>query len=127
MRKRSIAVVGAAAVVMTMWGGTAAQAHEQSWGWRACGPTLLQNCGTAYVSSNHRTLTVCDEEADGLGFWTAYQRSDGRSGTVKDTNGSASGCGKGTAPSGVTITKVRLVQNLGGGTTVYLGDWRAVS
>lgn len=127
MRKRSIATVGAAAVAMTLWGGTAAQAQNMQWGWRACGVAHLQNCGTAYISNGHRTLTVCDEEADGLGFWTAFKRSDGGSGTIKDGNGSASGCGSGTAPSGSAITQVRLVQNLGGGTTVYLGDWRTVS
>ncbi|MFF0729047.1 hypothetical protein [Streptomyces sp. NPDC004134] len=87
----------------------------------------LQNCGTAYVTNSHRTLTVCDEEADGLGFWTAFKRSDGGTGTIKDPNGSAAGCGSGTAPSGVKITQVRLIQHLGDGVTVYLGDWRTVS
>ena len=127
MRKFSVAAVSAAAIAMTLASGTAAQAHDQSWGWRACGPTKLQNCGTAYVSNGHRTLTVCDEEADGQGFWTLYKRSDGQSGTIKDGNGSASGCGKGTAPTGVTITKVRLYLNWGNGNGVYLGDWRTVS
>ncbi|WP_344395460.1 hypothetical protein [Streptomyces vastus] len=103
--------------------GTAAHAHADEWDWPACGASKLRNCGTAYISSNHRTLTVCDEEPDGLGFWAEYKRSDGKTGTIKDGNGSAAGCGKGTAPSGVTVTKVRLYQNAGGGTGWYLGDW----
>lgn len=127
MRKRSIATIGAAAVAVTLWGGASAQAHDMSWGWRACGVTLLKNCGTAYISNSHRTLTVCDEEPDGLGFWTEFKRSDGGTGTIKDGNGSTAGCGKGTAPSGVTITQVRLVQHLGDGKTVTLGGWNRVS
>lgn len=126
MRKRSVALIGAAAVAMTLASGTAAQAHDQKWGWRACGVGYLQNCGTAYVSNGHRTLKVCDEEADGLGFQTAFKRSDGVSGVIKDSNGASSGCGTGTAPSGETITQVRLIQT-NGNLTIYLGDWRTVS
>ncbi len=95
-------------------------------GLAGCGVGSVQNCGTACISSNHRTLTVCDEEADGLGFWAAYKRSDGKSGTVKDTNGSSSGCGKGTAPAGETVTQVRLIQR-NGNASIYLGGWHTVS
>lgn len=124
MRKRSIAAIGLAAVAFTLGGGTAAQAHDTKFQWYACG-AVAQNCGTAYISNSHRTLKVCDEEADGLGFRTAYQRSDGKSGIISDGNGASAGCGSGTAPTGVVITKVRLIQQ-NGDLTIYLGSWHTV-
>lgn len=124
MRKRSIAAVGAVAAAITLASGTTAQAHDASWGWRACGVAYLQNCGTVYISNSHRTLTVCDEEADGLGWWAKYKRTDGVSGIIKDSNGSEAGCGKGTAPSGVSITQIQRMSSLAGGTT--LGNWITV-
>lgn len=127
MRKRSVAAVGSAVAALALWSGPAAQAHEMTYSWQpGCGVAGLQECGFAKVSTNHRTLTACDTNADGDGFWAEYKRSDGGSGYVKDTNGSASGCGSGTAPSGVTITSFRPVLNMGDGLLLVL-PWRNVT
>ncbi|MFD5013782.1 hypothetical protein [Streptomyces chartreusis] len=117
----------AATAAFTMWGAPAAQAHELTYSWSpGCGTLGTQQCGYSKVSSNHRTVTSCDTYADGVGLWTEYRRSDGKSGYVKDTNGSASGCGSGTAPSGTTVTSFRPCRNFDT-YIVCLEAWKTVT
>lgn len=126
MRKRLFALAGATASVLTLWGGSAAQAHSMTYPWSpGCGAGWSQ-CGYSKVSSDHRTVTACDTYADGAGFWTEYVRSDGASGYIKDGNGSEAGCGSGTTPSGMYIDRFRPCRNMSYG-LVCLEDWMYVS
>ncbi|GAA3890701.1 hypothetical protein GCM10022243_64500 [Saccharothrix violaceirubra] len=49
--------------------------------------------GDDYAWSNGSDVEVCDREADGHGVYGEFNLSGGSKATVRDTNGSASGCG----------------------------------
>ena len=49
--------------------------------------------GDDYAWSNGTDVSVCDREADGHGVYGEFDLSSGSNATVRDPNGSASGCG----------------------------------
>lgn len=58
--------------------------------------TFYHGSDYATVSTNHRTVTVCDRESDSDMFFVKLRLSNNQTGTVSDWGGSAGGCGSGT-------------------------------
>ncbi|WP_017593892.1 hypothetical protein [Nocardiopsis potens] len=125
MYKKIIAVLTIAAATLLI-SAPAAHAHYVRYSWDpGCGPIGMSQCGYSSVSKTHKTVYACDTYADGVGLWTKYVRSDGVSGIVKDGNGSKSGCGKYTAPSGKYIDRIRPCRNHGSYITC-LEKWKYI-
>lgn len=62
--------------------------------------------------SSHTQIAVCDTQADNIGVWVEfYYRAPGHRddiyNTISDSNGSASGCGRFTVPTGGYIVGFR--------------------
>ncbi|MEU1592710.1 hypothetical protein ABZ468_07585 [Streptomyces sp. NPDC005708] len=120
--------MGAAAAAITLWAAPMAQAHAMTWGWDAgCGFFGNARCGYSTISADHRTAGACDTYADGIGFATEYVLSNGVDAKVLDPNGSSSGCGYYTAPSGVYIQKFRPCQHYSDGSYICLIGWEDVT
>jgi hypothetical protein len=99
-RVRRLVAVAAPAAVLTLGIASAATAHTNY-------PTLASSRGYGGVNSNHFQVRACDSKADGWGVRTFYEYYDSSrnvfvSGTVGDSNGSESGCGKRDTPYPVT-------------------------
>lgn len=110
VHKRIVAIVVAALMTVGLLAVPAepAEAHASTYPWAAgCGPIGGAQCGHSEVTSTHRIVRACDDYADGDGFATAYELSNGSSGTVVDPNGSASGCGGYITPAGVFVERFR--------------------
>ena len=65
--------------------------------------------GHAAVSSNHLSLTVCDDYPDGVGVYGRMQLRSGTIIDIVDGNGSKSGCGQGTTSSSNPIVRIEAV------------------
>ncbi|TKK84366.1 hypothetical protein FDA94_29965 [Herbidospora galbida] len=65
--------------------------------------------GSASVNSTHTTFYACDMLADNVGVYGRMKLSNGQIRDVADSNGSADGCGVGTAPAGTTIIQIEAV------------------
>ncbi|WP_018349962.1 hypothetical protein [Longispora albida] len=104
-------VAAASTTVLATLAGPAA-AHDvqkflYSGGMTCC--TLAE----ANVKNSHTLITICDRAADNIGVYVEFYFYNGRwditdYATVSDGNGSASGCGGYTVPSGYQITKFKI-------------------
>lgn len=94
MKKKLFAITGFALLLAVLGLASPAQAHDFSIaGPFACGPLYVQACGDGGPRDNHSSVIACDRIADGFGFVMQYRLRLGYQGTVRDGNGSASGCG----------------------------------
>ncbi|UGY94168.1 hypothetical protein [Streptomyces gobiensis] len=120
MRKRSIAFTVAAAAATVLAGAIPAQAHYTYYDWyTGCGWFSAEACGYGSVSSTHRTIKVCDTNADGQRPFAQYVRG-GIGYTLHDPNGSKDGCGKNYKATG--ISKWRMCVDYGS-YNVCTRDW----
>ncbi|MEU7904742.1 hypothetical protein [Actinoplanes sp. NPDC049118] len=90
---KRIAVTGFAVAAIVAATGSPAFAHDiREYGPYGCG-TVPGSCGYGQVRDQHEIIDACDTKADGKGLEVNYELRNGSFGTVKDPNGSASGCG----------------------------------
>ncbi|MHC0429909.1 hypothetical protein ACX6XY_06950 [Streptomyces sp. O3] len=121
MRARSLAVTLAAAGAAVLAGAVPAQAHSTSYDYYAgCGFAAAQRCGHAYVSSDHKSITVCDDLADGNVAVVEYYRGS-KFYRMSDGNGAKSGCGNAYSRD-YPITKWRMCVDYGS-YNVCIEDW----
>jgi hypothetical protein len=100
-RTGMLAAAGVLATAFAIAPGSPAQAHDRTEVlWHSSGGWTIAK---ATVYNSHRSVNNCDGYADGYGTRTWYQTNTGAIGYAADTNGSASGCGAITVPSGQTI------------------------
>jgi hypothetical protein len=102
--------IGASAFVLagTILGlsatATAAQAHEYK---------LNHGTDFGWVTSDHRSVYVCDNEADNHGVYIEYKtrQSGSRIMVINDGDGSGGGCGHEWAEDGGTISSARICEH----------------
>lgn len=120
MRIRSIALTLAAAGTAIFAGAVPAQAHATSYDYYiGCGVAGLEDCGHASVTSTHKTITICDDSADGDVPFVQYVRG-GVTYKLTDGNGSKSGCS--SDYDSTSITKWRMCVDFGSYNTC-IKDW----
>lgn len=104
---KSVAVVAATVTLGTLVAQAPASAHDtQKWWARAIDGAYA---GYARVYQSHQKIQVCDTYGgDGEGVYAEWFDTNGGYHTTSDTNGSATGCGYGTAPSGTTIYEFNM-------------------
>ncbi|MEU7906074.1 hypothetical protein [Actinoplanes sp. NPDC049118] len=98
---RAAAITFAATAVMLGATATAAQAHQ-----------LDMNNGSdfAWVTRDHRSVYVCDNEADNHGVWVDYATAAGHSYVARDPDGKGGDCGHQFPPDGSRIVRARLCE-----------------
>lgn len=69
--------------------------------------------GFAEVYNSHTWLAACDTRSDGVGVYARGWLSDGGYLDVNDDNGSSSGCGRTSAPSGQRFTYIEAIARNG--------------
>jgi hypothetical protein len=101
-RLRATVLVLATAVIGIVATGTAAQAHE-----------IRFNHGQdiGWVTSDHRSIYVCDGEADNHGVYMEYITLRGAFYTVGDSDGSGGGCGHEFSEDGTAIVRARICEH----------------
>lgn len=120
LRKRSVGFVIAAVAGLALTTAVPAQAHSTSYDWyTGCGWGGFQDCGHASVSSSHRTITVCDDTADGNVPFVQYTRN-GIGYELRDPNGAKSGCGSEYRVAGVQRWRMCVDY---GSYNVCIRDW----
>lgn len=89
---------------------------------------IRQYHGSDYadVGSNHRSLTVCDRESDGNGFFGQFVNQNGQSYYLTDTNGSASPCASDYYGGASPLINFRLCEQTSQWTS-SCGAWWGIS
>jgi hypothetical protein len=58
-------------------------------------------------------MAACDTRADNVGVFGRFELTNGQLVDIPDSNGSASGCGRGNIPSGATIRRYMAIARNG--------------
>lgn len=117
----STVVVGAMATLVTP---TLAHDERQYASFNCGFPPL--SCGFGQVRDNHQIIDACDTRADGRVIVVDYVLRNGRSGSVRDPNGSRSGCGIQRVGATSAVSQFRVCDNsLGGGNSYVCFPWRS--
>lgn len=104
-----LAAVSAGVAGAVLFGASPASAHVR----RAYVNRGGNQLGFAEVYNNHTWLAACDTRADGVGVYARGWLNTGGSMDVNDDNGSASGCGRASAPTGTYFTYIEAIARNG--------------
>ncbi|WP_431968709.1 hypothetical protein [Actinacidiphila sp. bgisy160] len=105
-RTTSFLTVAAASAACVLAVATPAAAHYGSAFVKAADGTML---GSIWVSYDHKTGSVCDEEPDGVGVYGRFKVTGGKIYDVADGDGAGGSCYGFTAPTGTVITQIEVV------------------
>lgn len=98
---KALAISFAATATIVVASGSPAQAHQY---------TMNHGSDYAWVTVDHRSVYVCDNEADNHGVWVDYATRAGHSYVARDPDGQGGSCGHQFPPDGSTIVRARICE-----------------